>query len=81
MRKVDIDKAISIQKQVVNLTPDGRVGKHCFLNSLGNSLVLLFQHSGDPVDNDDAISAFQQSLHLTPDGSADKPRPLSNLGT
>lgn len=79
--QVDIDEAISIQNQVVNLTPDGRAGKHCFLNNLGNSLVLRFQYSGDPVDNDNAISALQQSLHLIPDGSADKPRPLSNIGT
>jgi ssDNA-specific exonuclease RecJ len=51
-----------------------------WLNNLGNSFRIRFEHTGDLADISEAISSQQKAVQLTPEGHADMPVHLNNLG-
>ena len=57
----DLAAAISIQRLVVHLTPQGHPNYAVHLQDLGSSLQSRFQRHGDLCDIDEAISLFQTS--------------------
>ncbi|KAF5332920.1 hypothetical protein D9758_015972 [Tetrapyrgos nigripes] len=76
----DIENAILVTQQAVNLTPDGHANKASFLNNLGNAIQCRFQCVGELGDIENAIRVKQEAVNLTPDGYADKAAKLNNLG-
>ncbi len=76
----DLEQAIQVNQQAVNLTPDGHADKPRRLNNLGGALQSRFKRSGEWEDLEQAIQLNQQAVNLTPDGHADKPMYLNNLG-
>lgn len=79
-RLVDIDEAIAVMRQALELTPDDHAIKPMYVGNLGNSLLRRFEHSNNRRDIDDAVLAMRQAVELSPDAHAHKPRYLSNLG-
>ncbi|THU78772.1 hypothetical protein K435DRAFT_811271 [Dendrothele bispora CBS 962.96] len=76
----DIENAILVNQQAVDLTPDGHAGKAAQLSNLGHAFQSRFKRLGELRDIENAILVTQQAVDLTPDGHADKARQLNNLG-
>ncbi|THU91120.1 hypothetical protein K435DRAFT_801509 [Dendrothele bispora CBS 962.96] len=76
----DIENAILVNQQAVDLTPDGHADKARQLVNLGNAFQTRFEHLGGLRDIENAIIVTQEAVDLTPDGHADKAASLSNLG-
>ncbi|KAE9394823.1 TPR-like protein [Gymnopus androsaceus JB14] len=75
-----IENAVQLWKQAVELIPNGHAKKPALLSNLGSAYESRFGHLGDLSDIGNAIVAIKQAIELTPDGHADKPAQLSNLG-
>ncbi|KAF5342847.1 hypothetical protein D9758_013351 [Tetrapyrgos nigripes] len=76
----DIELAIRVMQQAVDLTPDAHADKARRLNDLGDALQRRFERLGELGDIELAIRVMQQAVDLTPDGHADKAHQLNNLG-
>ncbi|KIJ46650.1 hypothetical protein M422DRAFT_249807 [Sphaerobolus stellatus SS14] len=76
----DIDKAIAAQQKAVTLTPDGHAAKPGYLNNLGISFKIQFEHFGEHTDIDKAIAAQQEAVDLIPDDHTAKASMLNSLG-
>jgi len=76
----DMLEAISVDQQVVLLTPDGHPDKPRRMNNLGLSLQWLFECTGNVSCLEEAISFHQRAVQLTPDGHEFMPVYLNNLG-
>ncbi|THU99261.1 TPR-like protein [Dendrothele bispora CBS 962.96] len=81
----DIENAILVTRQAVDLTPvdltpDGCADKGARLTNLGNAFFLRFKYLGELGDIENAIPLYQEAVELTPDGYADKAAMLNNLG-
>ena len=79
--KVDLDKAIEVTQQAVDLTPEGHSDLPALLNNLGSHLSDRYYLTSDKVDLDKAIEVTQQAVDLTPKGHSDLPKRLNNLGS
>ncbi|KAF7366555.1 CHAT domain-containing protein [Mycena sanguinolenta] len=77
---LDINRAIEMLKDAVQLTPDGHPDKPSWLNNLGNSLLRRFEQLGDLDDLNQSVLRFEAAIALTPDGHPDIPSQLNNLG-
>ncbi|KAG9317751.1 hypothetical protein JVU11DRAFT_1969 [Chiua virens] len=73
----DLEEAISMLTEAVNLPPDGHP---VHLNSLGVSLFTRFARFGERRDLEDAILQQELAVGLIPSGHPHKPKYLSNLG-
>ncbi|KAE9400013.1 hypothetical protein BT96DRAFT_750940, partial [Gymnopus androsaceus JB14] len=67
-----IDNAVQLWKQAVELISDGDPDKPNLLNNLGNAYGLRFGHLGELRDIESALAALKQAVELTPDGDANK---------
>ncbi|THU89246.1 hypothetical protein K435DRAFT_802872 [Dendrothele bispora CBS 962.96] len=76
----DIENAILVNQQAVDLTPDGHAAKAVHLTNLGNAFSDRFNHLHEPRDIENAILVKQQAVDLAPDGHAAKAQLLTNLG-
>ncbi|THU81820.1 TPR-like protein, partial [Dendrothele bispora CBS 962.96] len=76
----DIDNAILVQQQALDLTPDGSPHKAILLQNIGNAFIHRFEHLGELKDIENAILVKQQAIGLAPDGYAGKASWLNNLG-
>ncbi|THU90058.1 TPR-like protein, partial [Dendrothele bispora CBS 962.96] len=77
----DIENAILVHQQTVDLTPDVHAYKAGLLNNLGNAFSYRFRRLGELRDIENAIHVKQQAVDLTPAyGHADKAGCLNNLG-
>jgi len=72
--------AISVNQQVVRLTPEGHPDRPIRVNNLVISLQYRFECIGDVSDLDEAILIQQRAVQLTPDGHLTMPMQLNNLG-
>ncbi|PPQ97687.1 hypothetical protein CVT26_001870 [Gymnopilus dilepis] len=74
----DIDKAISIYKQILQLTtlPQNRIDP---LNNLAGGLVARFDQQGNIQDLEEAILLYKQALELTPISHSTRPQSLAVL--
>ncbi len=77
----DLDRALELWQQALDLTPQGSPDRPSSLNNLGLGLRGRYAHTGRLADLEEAIAAFQQAVDLTPQGFPDRPSRLSNLGT
>jgi tetratricopeptide (TPR) repeat protein len=76
----DLEDAISILRDVVDLTPLGHPAKPGYLNNLGNSFLVRFKHLGELSDLEDAISRHRDAVNLSPHGHPDKHTRVNSLG-
>jgi tetratricopeptide (TPR) repeat protein len=77
---VDINRAIQLNNQALDLTSDGHACKAGCLNNLGISFLRRFQRFGEVADIDMSVLAHEQVVDLVGDGHAYKPGYLNNLG-
>ncbi|THU76030.1 TPR-like protein, partial [Dendrothele bispora CBS 962.96] len=77
----DIENAILVSQQAVNLTPDGHADKAAWLNNLGNAFQRQFECLGKLRDIENAILVTRQAVDLTPDNHVLKAGLLNNLGS
>ncbi|KAF8548856.1 hypothetical protein OG21DRAFT_667971 [Imleria badia] len=78
----DLEDAISMQWDAVNLTPHDHPaapGKFEWLSNLGSSFNFRFKRLGELNDLQNAISMHRDAVDLTPDGQPRKPSILTNL--
>ncbi|KAI0026417.1 CHAT domain-containing protein, partial [Vararia minispora EC-137] len=73
----DLESAIVVKREAVDLTPDGHPDKPGYLNNLGNALEARFDRLDDL---ESAIVVKRKAVDLTPDGHPDKPKCLNSLG-
>ncbi|KAF5329883.1 hypothetical protein D9611_013394 [Ephemerocybe angulata] len=76
----DLDDAISMLKEAVDLTPRDDVGLPGRLSNLGITLRLRFERTGNLSDITEAISAQQKAADLTPKDHPHLPLHLTNIG-
>jgi len=75
--------AVSIflkEVQLTEFTPSDHPDLPVRLNTLGTSLLSLFEHTENIADISDAISAFQRAVELPANGHVHLPVWLNNLG-
>ena len=76
----DLEEAITVSWDAVDLTPDGHPDKPGCLNNLGNSFRTRFERLGESSDLEEAISWQRNAVDLAPDGHPGKSAVLNNLG-
>ncbi|KAF8552776.1 hypothetical protein OG21DRAFT_1415461, partial [Imleria badia] len=76
----DLEDAISVFRDAVDLTPHGHPDKPGHLNNLANCLRARFERIGELRDLDDAILRYRDAVDLTPHGHPHKPGHLCSLG-
>ncbi|KAF8545977.1 hypothetical protein OG21DRAFT_1368101, partial [Imleria badia] len=76
----DLERLTSLREDAVRLTPDGHPAKPLWLNNLGRSLSIRYEHFGDVSDLQKSISLLEDAVRLTADEHTDKPPLLDNLG-
>ncbi|KAJ7648744.1 CHAT domain-containing protein [Mycena polygramma] len=76
----DIHEAISVQRSVLNQTPDSHPNMPDMLTNLANSLGARFKQLDSLDDLTEWIKKQEKAVHLTKDGHPEQPARLSNLG-
>ncbi|KAJ7303802.1 TPR-like protein [Mycena albidolilacea] len=76
----DLKESMSMQEDVLQLTPDGHPEKPGLLNNLSNSLLHCYEEFGDLGYLQECIIKQEDAVRLTPDGHPEKPFMLHNLG-
>ncbi|KIJ63673.1 hypothetical protein HYDPIDRAFT_92330, partial [Hydnomerulius pinastri MD-312] len=79
--QADLNLAIDMQKQVLDLCPQGHPHRHTALASLASSLQTRYNLLGSQVDLNLAIDMDKQVLDLCPQGHPDRHGALANLAT
>ncbi|TEY33873.1 hypothetical protein BOTCAL_0660g00010 [Botryotinia calthae] len=79
--KADLDRAIEIAQEALDLTPQGHSNRPERLNNLGNRLFDKYSFTSEKADLDRAIEIAQEALDLTPQGHSNRPTLLNNLGS
>ncbi|KAI0027902.1 CHAT domain-containing protein, partial [Vararia minispora EC-137] len=77
----DLQSAIVVHRQAVDLAPDNHPHKSTYLNSLAKALRSRFNRFGILDDLESALIVCRQAVSLTPDGHPNKPTHLNNLGS
>ncbi|KAF9070258.1 CHAT domain-containing protein [Rhodocollybia butyracea] len=75
----DINDAIEVQTQALDLTPDNHTDKPGHIENLAVTLHSRFELLGEVKDLDYAITLKQQAVNLTADAQRGKPSRLGNL--
>ncbi|PPR00664.1 hypothetical protein CVT26_012321 [Gymnopilus dilepis] len=65
-RQVDLNEAILMHQQALELHPSAHSNHSLSLNNLASVLEARFQQSGRQADLDDAILMLQEALELRP---------------
>jgi tetratricopeptide (TPR) repeat protein len=79
--RTELDRAIRVAQEAVELTPPGHIDRPSHLNNLGMHLSKRYSQADQPADLDEAIKVTQEAVELTPLGSNNRPRRLNNLGS
>ena len=77
---LDLEEAISQQKNAVDLSPDGHPDKPRHIANLRNSLLIRFERFGELTNLEHAISRHRNAVDLTPDDHPHKPDYINHLG-
>jgi tetratricopeptide (TPR) repeat protein len=77
----DLDKALALRRQALDVTPLDSSDRPAILNNLGNGLMARYERTGRLEDLEEAIRVFREAVEATPPGSPDRPGRLNNLGT
>ncbi|KZV64379.1 TPR-like protein [Peniophora sp. CONT] len=75
----DIERAIILERQVLDLTPEGDSTRPIQLEALAVYLALRFNRLGETRDLEDAIAMYKQALNLTPESDLRWPMLLGNF--
>ncbi|WP_225101818.1 CHAT domain-containing protein [Streptomyces sp. CoH27] len=78
-RREDLDRAIGALRRTVAVPLDRSRNRATALASLGQSLVVRFEHAGDPRDLAEAERAFHGSLSHLPPGDPERPSVMGGL--
>ncbi|KZV59768.1 TPR-like protein [Peniophora sp. CONT] len=76
----DLERAIALFRNAINLTPTGHPNMAGRLVDLGIALLGRFQHVGGLSNLNEAIANYRRANELTPEGHPDKHRQLAQLG-
>ena len=76
----DLEKALDLFQQAVELIPEGNPDRPMCLNNWGVALHEHFERLGSLTDLEKALDLFQQAVELIPEGSPDRPGRLNNWG-
>ncbi|KZV62709.1 TPR-like protein [Peniophora sp. CONT] len=76
-----LERAISVQRRAVDLTPDGQSeSTSSVLNNLALLFRLRFDYSGEAGDIEQSISTFRRAAEITSDHDPARPEYLNRLG-
>lgn len=75
----DLDEAIAMFGQALELTPPGTPDRYACLTNLGNALTARFETTADLGALDRSIAVHHEALAILPAGASDTARCLSNL--
>jgi tetratricopeptide (TPR) repeat protein len=76
----DLDRALGLWQQAVELTPPGSPGLPPYLSNLAIGLMDHYARTGELSDLEKAIPHYEQAVELTPAGSPNLHVYLNNLG-
>jgi tetratricopeptide (TPR) repeat protein len=76
----DLDEAIAVIRQAVELTPPDEPDHPAALSNLGAALLRRGDRTGNASDLDEAIAVIRQAVELTPPDEPRRLAALSNLG-
>jgi len=79
-RLPDLERAIQLWQQAVQLTPPDSPDRPMYLSNLGNGLNDRYIHTGSMADLDEAIRITQEAVQLTSEDSPERPGYLTSLG-
>ncbi|KAF8431483.1 CHAT domain-containing protein [Boletus edulis BED1] len=75
----DLDEAIVLRREALELCPQGHPDRSTYLNSLANSLSTRYKQLGATADLDEAIVLAREALELCPQGHPHCSTYLNNL--
>ncbi|KDR69226.1 hypothetical protein GALMADRAFT_104178 [Galerina marginata CBS 339.88] len=78
-KRAQLDNAISIIQEAVNISEAGHPDMPSMLNELGGQYFYRFDLTGKLEDLDNAITSHEKAISLTQDSHADMPRTLDTL--
>ena len=70
----DLDDAVSLLRQALELAPPGQPERPVILSNLAAALQTRFDGTGERADLDDAVSLLRQALELAPPGQPRRAR-------
>ncbi|MFH8477209.1 tetratricopeptide repeat protein [Streptomyces sp. NPDC018000] len=76
----DLDQAVAVARQAVEVAPSGHPDRAALLNNLGSALRARFERRGDLAGLDQAVELARQALAESPVDGPRYPTILSNLG-
>jgi tetratricopeptide (TPR) repeat protein len=76
----DLEQAIRVSRQAVDITPGDHPDLAVLLNDLGNQLGSRYERTGKIEDLEEAIRMIQQAVDVTPKDHPNLARWLNNLG-
>ena len=77
----DLDEAIALDREVVDLRPQGHPDRPTSLNNLACSFSFRYKQLGGMQDLDKAIVLDREALDLRPQGHPDRSRSLGNISS
>ncbi|KAF7502886.1 hypothetical protein GJ744_004955 [Endocarpon pusillum] len=77
----NLEEAIRVARQVIEVTPDDHPNLAAGLNNLGNKLESRYKRTGRIEDLEEAIRVARQAVKITPDDHPDLAGRLNNLGS
>jgi hypothetical protein len=77
----DLNEAITLYKQALDLLPVGHPGRSYTLNNLGNKLSSRFTHRSNENDINEVITLYREVLALYPVGHPHRSESLNNPAT
>jgi 5-methylcytosine-specific restriction endonuclease McrA len=77
----DLNEAITLRKQGLDVLPVGHPGRSNTLNNLGNELSSRFTHQSNENDINEVITLYREVLALYPVGHPHRSESLNNLAS
>ncbi|MFF2901111.1 hypothetical protein, partial [Streptomyces sp. NPDC057966] len=76
----DLDQAVAVARQAVEVAASGHSDRAALLNNLGSALRARFERTGDHADLDQAVAVARQAVEVAASGHSDRAALLNNLG-
>lgn len=75
----DLDKAIVVYRQAVEICPTGHPDRHIAINNLGTAIYTRFSQTPNSQDLEEAIQLYREALELKIPHDSDRGSSFSNL--
>ncbi|EIN03484.1 hypothetical protein PUNSTDRAFT_139480 [Punctularia strigosozonata HHB-11173 SS5] len=75
----DLNEAIKLSQQSLDLRPSGSPSRDIALNNHATILIMRYEKTGDPEDLRQAIDTYERTLALRPEGHPNRSVSLANL--